>query len=149
MSQASTHIRNFAKRLIVSEAGGKNSATTKTSDAFSLCEKLRPQLATLMGNGGFRALLSRALVLASAEISWLRTLHVKPDGALGGLEGLPPHLDPDSRSEGAVVLLAQVLGLLVAFIGENLTVGLVREVWPKAPLGNLNLAKKGKNEKAK
>jgi hypothetical protein len=140
MSHVSKKMRNFAKRLVVSEVNGNNSAKATTSDAFSLCEKLRPQLATLMGNGGFRALRSRALALASAEISWLRTLHVEPDGALGGLEGIPPQLDSDSRLEGIAVLLAQLLGLLVAFIGENLTLRLVREIWPKAPHDNLNLA---------
>jgi circadian clock protein KaiC len=42
---------------------------------------------------------------------------------------------------GGVALLAQLLGLLVAFIGENLTLRLVREVWPKAPLNDLDLVK--------
>jgi len=149
MSHASSQMREFAKRLVNSEVNGSNSERAKTSDAFGLCEKLRPQLATLMGNGGFRALLSRALVLASAEVSWLRGLHVQPDGALGGLDELPPQLDSDSRFEGGVVLLAQLLGLLVAFIGETLTLRLVREIWPKASFDDLNLDKKGKNEKTK
>ena len=35
---------------------------------FLVCEKLRPHLAMLMGNAGFRALLSRALALAKAEV---------------------------------------------------------------------------------
>jgi hypothetical protein len=139
-------MRYFAKRLVDSEVNGNKSAKAKTLDAFSVCEKLRPQLATLMGSGGFRALLSRALVLTQAEVSWLRGLHVKPDGTLGGLDGLPMQLNSDSRIEGGVVLLAQLLGLLVAFIGEDLTLRLVLEVWPKASLNDLDLAKKDKNE---
>jgi hypothetical protein len=55
------------------------------------------------------------------------------------LEELHTQLDPAEFFEGSVVLLAQVLGLLVAFIGENLTVSLVREVWPKVSLNNLDL----------
>jgi hypothetical protein len=51
--------------------------------------------------------------------------------------------------EGGVVLLAQLLGLLVAFIGENLTLRLVREVWPKVPLDDLDFGKGEKNEKTK
>jgi hypothetical protein len=43
-------------------------------------------------------------------------------------------------SEGRVVLLAQLLGLLVAFIGESLTLRLVLEVWPKVPLEDLELS---------
>jgi hypothetical protein len=48
-----------------------------------------------------------------------------------------------------VVLLAQLLGLLVAFIGENLTLRLMREVWPKVPLNELDFASEGKYEKTK
>ena len=66
---------------------------------------------------------------------------------MGGLEQLPAQLDLDKFFEGRVVLLAQLLGLLVAFIGENLTIRLVREVWPKAPLNDLDLTQEGKNEK--
>ena len=140
-------MRNFARRLILSEAGGNKSAKINAPDAFNVCEKLRPPLAALMGNAGFRALLSRALALASAEAPWLRSVHVKSDGALGGLEQLPAQLDLDQFFEGRVVLLAQLLGLLVAFIGENLTLRLVGGVWPKARLNDLELAKGAKNEK--
>jgi hypothetical protein len=149
MSRVSPQMRIFAKRLILCEANHSKLAQTKTSDAFAVFEKLRPQLAILMGNGGFRALLSRALALAVAEVPWLRAVNVKPDGVLGGLEELPGHLDLDNIFEGRVVLLAHLLGLMVAFIGENLTLRLVREVWPKARLNDLNLLKGDKNEKTK
>jgi hypothetical protein len=43
--------------------------------------------------------------------------------------------------EGGVVLVAQLLGLLVAFIGKDLTMGFVLEVWPEVPLDNLELDK--------
>jgi hypothetical protein len=144
-------MRNFAKRLILYEANGHKPAQTKTPDAFnfSVCEKLRPQLATLMGNGGYRAVISRALALAGAEVPWLRALHVKSDGALEGLGKLPAQLNPDILSQGRVALLAQLLGLMVTFIGENLTLRLVREIWPKAPLNDLDLIKGDKNEKTK
>jgi hypothetical protein len=45
-------------------------------------------------------------------------------------------------AEGSVVLVAQLLALLVAFIGENLTLRMVREVWPKLPqINDLDLRK--------
>lgn len=110
--------------------------------AFHVCEKLRPQLATLMGSTGFRALLSRALALANSETSSLRTVHVLADGSLAGLDALEAQVDPDEVVEGSVVLLAQLLGLLVAFIGEPLTTRMVREVWPKLPLNDLDLGKR-------
>ena len=84
----------------------------------------------LMGSGGFRALFSRGLALASAEIPWLRTVHVNADGVLAWEGELHPPLAPEEILEGRVVLLAQVLGLLVAFIGPGLTARLIGEIWP-------------------
>jgi hypothetical protein len=149
MSRITPKMRNFAKRLIVYETRGNKSFKTEIPAAFPIPEKLRPHLATLMGAGGFRALLSRALALATAEVPWLRAVQMKADGSLAGLEEIHARLDPDEIFEGRVVLLAQLLGLLVAFIGENLTLRLMREVWPKVPLNDLDLNNGGKNEKTK
>jgi hypothetical protein len=102
-----------------------------------------------MGKVGFRELLSRALALANAEVPWLRAVHVKADGSFEGLDELGAQVDPDEIFEGRVVLLAQLLGLLVTFIGEDLTLRLVREVWPKLSLNNLDFGKGDKNEKPK
>jgi len=71
---------------------------------------------------------------------------VKADGSLEGLEELHVQLDLDEFFEGRIVLLTQLLGLLVAFIGENLTLRLVREVWPNVPLDNLDFGNGGTNE---
>jgi hypothetical protein len=133
-------MRNFAKRLIICEANGSKSAKTNAPNSFNICEKLRPQLAPLMGDGGFRALLARALALAAAEVPWLRAIKVEPDGSLRGLEELPADLDLGALFEGRVVLLARLLGLMVAFIGEDLTLRLAREAWPKASLKDLELS---------
>jgi len=149
MSRATPKMRDFAERLIAYETRGNKSSETKTPAACLVSEKLRPHLATLMGNLGFRALLSRALALANAEVPWLRAVHVNADGSLEGLDELGAQVDPDEIFEGCVVLLAQLLGLLVAFIGENLTLRLVREVWPKLSLDDLGFGKVIKDEKPK
>ena len=138
MSRATPKLRDFAARLIAYETTNNKSSETKTSAAFLVDEKLRSHLATLMGNVGFYALLSRALVLTNAEVPWLRAVHVKADGSLEGLGELDAQVDPKEIFEGRVILLAQLLGLLVAFIGENLTLRLVREVWPKLSVDDLN-----------
>jgi hypothetical protein len=143
-------MRNFAKRLMDHEAGGNPSSQTKAEAAFRACEKLRPSLAALMGTGGFRALLARALALATAEIPGLYAVQVKADGALQGVEELKTQFDADKFFEGGIVLLAHLLGLLVAFVGENLTLHLVREVWPGLSVADgLEFGKGNKNEKTK
>lgn len=149
MSRATPKMRNFAKRLIAYETRGKKSSETKTPAAFPVCAKLRPHLATLLGNTGFRALLSRALALANEEVAWLRAVHVKADGSLEGPENLHAQVGPKEILEGRVVMVAQLLGLLVAFIGENLTLRLVQEIWPKVPLDDLDFGRGGQNEKTK
>jgi hypothetical protein len=131
MKQSTPKMRNFAERLIAYEARGNSSPEAKKTVPFLVCEKLRAPLAALMGSGGFRGLLSRALALANAEVKWLRVVHVKADGSLEGLDQLGTQLDADEVFEGGVVLLTRLLELLVAFIGEGLTLRLVTEVWPK------------------
>ncbi len=137
----------LAKRIIACDAKGDKSSRSGTVPAFPVTGKLRPHLATLMGNAGYRALLMRALALASAEVAWLRGLRVAADGTLEALVEPGPPVDPKEIFKGRVALLAQLLGLLVAFIGESLTLRLVREIWPTVALGSLNVSKDDKNEK--
>jgi hypothetical protein len=131
-------MRKIAKHLIGHETLRNKSSEAKTPAAFHATDKLGPHLATLMGNGGFRALLSRALALAKAEVSWLRAVHVNGDGTLEGLEALHAQLDPPEFLEGKTVLLAELLGLLVAFIGPSLTSRLLGETWPQLSPNDLD-----------
>lgn len=98
------------------------------------CEKLRQPLTQLIGAGGFASLLSRALALAKRQSPVLAPLRVQADGALTGF-GEVPHdaASADAAREGAVALVAEFLGLLITFIGQPLTLTLVRQAWPDAP----------------
>jgi hypothetical protein len=141
VSRANPQLRDFAERLIAYETSANKSSGTKIPAACLVSEKLRPDLATLMGNVGFQSLHSRALTLASAEVACLRAVHVKSDGSLEGLDELETQVDSDEIFEGCVVLLAQLLGLLMAFIGPHLTLHLAREVWPNLSLNDLDFGK--------
>jgi hypothetical protein len=141
MSRATPQTREVAERLVACETPGKKSPETKTPAAFYVCEKLRPYLTTLMGSTGFRALLSRALAVANADDAWLRTVHVNADGSLEGFDESELPVDPEKMAEGSVVLVSHLLGLMVAFVGENLTVRMVRELWPKLPLSDVHFDK--------
>ena len=127
MNRATPQMRDLSQGLIAYETRENKSSGTKTPAACRVGEKLRPPLVTLVGNLGFRALLSRALALANAEVPWLRAVHVNADGSFEGLDELEGQVDPEEIAVGCVVLLAQLLGLLVVLIGENLTLRLVRE----------------------
>lgn len=124
-------LKESARRLLAHEAASDKSVGTNGSKAFRVCEKLREPLSRLTGIGGFRSLLSRALALAGAEIPWLRALHINAEGSLEGLETLDEKSDSRELAEGEVVLVSQLLGLLVTFIGPALTLQLLRDIWPK------------------
>ena len=137
MNRVTPTMRSFAGRLLAGETKGNKSSDPTHSATIRVIEKLRPHFTTLMGNAGFRALLSRALALAGAEVRWLRAVQVQVDGSLAGMDELA-HVDPKEIAEGGIVLVAQLLGLLVAFIGEKLTLQIMRDVWPKLSLDDLN-----------
>lgn len=122
-------IREFAQRLVAWEAAGDSPPGMGIPAEFRVAEKLRRPLSTLAGVAGFRILLVRALTLAKAQVPGLSPVRVKPDGSLEGFS------DPGDRAaEAGVVLIAELLGLLTAFIGEAFTLGLVRDVWPGFPV---------------
>jgi hypothetical protein len=93
---------------------------------------LRVSLARLAGVAGFHSLMSRAVALAKAEVPTLAGAEVRADGSLEGLDGPRHDRDAGAGGEGGVVVVAQLLGLLVTFIGEPLTLRLVRDAWPEA-----------------
>ena len=57
--------------------------------------------------------------------------------------------DPADFSEGEIVLLAQLLGLLVAFIGMALTLRLINQLWPQLSFNDADFSNTEKNEEAK
>ena len=129
MNTTTPAIQDLARRLIALEAA-REPSDGPAGAAVRACEKLRVPLTRLVGVAGFCSLLSRALAMAKAEAPSLDAARVRPDGSLEGLDGMGPAQDSEA---GAVV--AQLLGLLVTFIGEHLTLPLVREAWPDAPVG--------------
>ncbi|MEO6751492.1 MAG: hypothetical protein ABIP85_06920 [Chthoniobacteraceae bacterium] len=129
-------LKQFARRLLVCEVGPAQPTDIQHSAVFRVCAKLRGPLGKLMGIAGFRSLLSRALVLAAAEVPWLAALQIEADGSLEGLNELEVQLDWPATAEGEIVLVAQLLGLLVTFIGAGLTVRLLHDIWPE--LDDLN-----------
>jgi hypothetical protein len=122
----------LAQRLLSYEAiAGKNSEPAESA-AFRVCERLRRPLITLVGVAGFRSLLSRALTLARADAPSLSAVQVAADGSLKGLDELASQTDKKQARDGGAILIVQLIGLLLTFIGEGLTLRLVQDVWPEA-----------------
>jgi hypothetical protein len=117
--------------LLAAEATSQSAADPRVPEAVRVCEKLRLSLTRFAGPDGFKALLRRALALARAEVPALHGITEKADGSLEGLEQLAAEAS-DVALDAAVAITAHLLGLLVTFIGEPLTMRLVREAWPDA-----------------
>jgi hypothetical protein len=117
--------RDLAQNLIAHENAAGSSSGPSEFAAFRVCATLRQPISALAGDDGFRSLLSRALVLATAEAPSLGAVRVAADGSLWGLDELEHQIDKDQVREGGVILIAQLLGLLLTFIGEAMTSRLV------------------------
>jgi hypothetical protein len=87
----------------------------------------------------------RALALARAQAPALQKLQVGADGSLQGPAEIEPHLPGGTTGQDGVILVAHLLELLVTFIGETLTLQLVRDIWPDA---SINRAIPSTEEKA-
>ena len=78
------------------------------------------------------------VAIAKAEVPSLVAVQVGVDGSLEGLDR-PVH-DPGAGpgSQAEVVVVAQLLGLLVTFIGAPLTLRLVRDAWPDTSVAGMD-----------
>jgi hypothetical protein len=127
MGKLSPSTRDLARRLV---AASQTASDPHVHERVLVNEQLRISLTQFAGADGFAALLRRALALASAEAPALRSVKVGADGRLEGVEQLASHAG-SAGDEEAVALTAHLLGLLISFIGEPLTLKLVREAWPQ------------------
>ncbi len=130
-------LKEFARQLSEFELAGAKSADVADHAAFRVCERLQAPLTKLLGLGGVRALLSRALSLAAADHTWLAKLFIKDDSSLEGFAALKAELRSTAILEGGVTVVAHLLGLLVTFIGPDLTLAVLKEAWPKADCDGL------------
>jgi hypothetical protein len=94
----------------------------------------------------FESLAFRALTQAKSEAPGLSAARVTADGSLQGLGEFDPQvgIDKNQTGEDGVILLARLLNLLLIFLGETLTLRLVRDVWPETAFDDRN-SKDGRN----
>jgi hypothetical protein len=134
MRQATPQLRELARRLFAREAKKSRSPVALAEALDESCRRLHARLDPLIGAGGFRALLARALHLAAKEFPWLDAVRVDehPACTLKGLREAVKGLEASQVKEAFALVLANVIWLLVSFIGEDIAFGLVKEVWPEA-----------------
>jgi hypothetical protein len=119
---------DLAHSLVTSEAEASATALQTETAAERVYEKLRRKLGSPVGVDGFRALASRALALAKAESHGLSAVQIAANGGLRGLGETCSQTDVDQDGEAGVILIAQLLGLFLAFLGEATTLRLIEDL---------------------
>ena len=141
-------ILNLVQRLLLVEAAETRVAAEDQENellietAERILDKLRGHLSRKIGAEGFRTLLARALTLTKAQYPYLSAVKVAADGSLSGLrEAAEPVEVAESieaaqegkaqsvNAEGVSALVAELLELLITFIGEELTRRTVNTIW--------------------
>jgi hypothetical protein len=90
--------------------------------------------APLIGHAGVEALTGRALHLARQQYPWLIASRepAPADGAFAQAVLCLERQTPPVAADAAVTVFALWTGLLVTFIGDSLTAGLLQKAWPDA-----------------
>ena len=129
--------RDLALWLLEAEMGDARAPEALLDAAERTCQKLCRRLAMLVTVVGYRALLARALHLARGEFPFLDGVRAgaTDSACFDGLRTKTEGIDPAMLRAALTTVLASVIGLLTTFIGEDLTLRLVRDVWPDAPFG--------------
>jgi hypothetical protein len=120
--------RDLARSLIASEADASTISLQTEPATVRVYERLRRQLGATVGSDGFQALASRALALAKSESPRLSAVQLTANGGLHGLGEVESHTDVDEDGEAGIILIAQLLGLFLIFLGEATTLRLIEDL---------------------
>jgi hypothetical protein len=119
---------DLARSLVASEADAGTASLHTEPATVRVYERLRRQLGAPVGTDGFQALASRALALAKSESPRLSAVQVTANGGLRGLGEVESQTDSDEDGEIGIVLIAQLLGLFLTFLGEATTLRLIEDL---------------------
>ncbi|MBB6143847.1 hypothetical protein HNQ77_001796 [Silvibacterium bohemicum] len=120
--------RDLALSLVASEADPSTASRQTQPATVRVYERLRRQLSAPVGVDGFQALASRALALAKSESPQLSAVQLTANGDLRGLDEVESQTDSDEAGEAGIVLIAQLLGLFLTFLGEATTLRLIEDL---------------------
>lgn len=126
--------RELALKVLAHHAGANAGAAAVATAALRTYDHLARASAQLIGQAGVDALTGRALHLAQQEYPWLVYTREpeQPEAPFSQIVVCLKRQDPAVASEAAGAVFGTLAGLLVTFIGEPLTMQLLRKAWPDA-----------------
>ena len=133
-TQNSVAARRLALKVLAHHAGANADAEAVAAAALRAYDHLARVSAQLIGQAGVDALTGRALHLAQQEYPWLVYTREpeQPEAPFSQIVVCLTRQDPAVASEAAGAVFGTLAGLLVTFIGEPLTMQLLRKAWPDA-----------------
>lgn len=117
-----------ARHLLAHEAvagSGDPGATTAPGRVY---DKLHAHLSPIVGAAGVQLLFVRSAKLAQGEFAWSAEVSIL-DGSTKLRDALQAK-DPAIATESAAVLFGTFFTLITTFIGERLTMQVLRAAWP-------------------
>jgi hypothetical protein len=119
-------------RVLAHHAASDADATAVAAAARRAYDDLARVMIPLIGQAGVDALSARAVHIAQRDYAWLAATREaeQVEGSFTQVAFSLEGQDPALAREAAAAVLATVTGLLVTFIGEPLTTGLLRKAWP-------------------
>lgn len=127
MTRASAAQLERARQLLAHEGGDADSAEAHAAAAGRVYDNLDAQLAPLLGSAGVRSLLARSARLTRYELSSFSEVAIQSSTTL---RDALRALDSAVAAATAAALFGTFFALMENFIGERLTIQVLRRAWP-------------------
>ena len=136
MTTATPSQHAVAQWLLTAEGVDAERRLAAPAAAERVFGKLSQRLAQLITLVGSDALLARAVHLSRAEFPFLDGAQTTPsaDGLTLRLRESAEGVESSQAAEAFEAVLAILIALLISFVGEDLTLRVLREVWPELPM---------------
>jgi hypothetical protein len=128
-----------ARRLLAYEAGVKTSSEELAAAGEHAYLLLRERLALVLGTAGFDALWARAMHLAQPKFRSMDDTAAQKESfptqasRAYGLHAAVHGRNSDAVQHNLVAAFASFIALLFTFIGEELGLRFIRQIWPDLP----------------
>jgi hypothetical protein len=134
----------LARLILRHVTAGEEHPGASPATAELVHDRLRRGLNVFFGETGFDVLWLRALALASRSVA--ETGDGGADAPMLHAPGWSNTLSgpaPDESHAGVLAALTSFIGLLFTFVGAELGIRLLAQVWPELPLGAPNTSTEG------
>jgi hypothetical protein len=128
-------LHEASRRIVEQETGGSLDSARVAEGVESALRGLQVAFANVIGPGGFEGVLTRAIHLARPSCAWLQRTDVvvQPAVTLADLAAAAQREGPEQVKAGAVLVVETFVSLLATFIGEELTLSVLRGRWASLP----------------